>query len=215
MENSQSQNTLEALKWRYATKVFDSTKKLTDDELSLLLDAVQLSPSSYGLQPYQIIVVNNQEIKEQLKAAAYGQPQLADASHIFVFAIEKNYSTEHVDKYADNIIKTRGIQLSDIQGFVDTMKGTVNSLTEEQLAAWNTKQAYIALGFLMESAALNKIDACPMEGFENTKFDEILGLEHKNLTSVVISPVGFRSSNDDYQHYKKVRKSKEDLFIHI
>lgn len=213
MENNKE--IINALNWRYATKGFDSSKKLSDTQLNLLLDAVQLAPSSYGLQPYQIIVVTNQEIKEKLKAAAYGQPQLTDASHIFVFAINKNYTTQHVDDFANNILATRSIQLEDIKGYVATMKGTVDSRSQEELANWNARQAYIALGVLLDSAALAEIDACPMEGFNNAQFDEILGLADKNLTSVVIAPTGFRSADDAYQHFAKVRKSKEDLFIHI
>ena len=106
-------------------------------------------------------------------------------------------------------------EVSDIQGFVDTMKGTVDSRSQEELANWNAKQAYIALGVLLDSAALAEIDACPMEGFNNAQFDEILGLADKNLTSVVIAPTGFRSADDVYQHFAKVRKDKQDLFIHI
>ena len=206
---------IDALNWRYATKGFDNSKKLSHNQLNLLLDAVQLAPSSYGLQPYQILVVTNPEVKEKLKAAAYGQPQLTDASHIFVFAIIKNYTTQHVDEFANNIAATRSIEISDIQGYVDTMKGTVDSRSQEELANWNARQAYIALGILLDTAALTEIDACPMEGFNNAQFDEILGLADKNLTSVVIAPTGFRSTDDAYQHLIKVRKSKEDLFIHI
>ncbi|TKC00376.1 NAD(P)H-dependent oxidoreductase [Pedobacter cryophilus] len=215
MENTQTENIISSLDWRYATKSFDATKKLNNQQLDLLLSAVQLSPSSYGLQPYQIIVVSNQEIKEQLKAAAYGQAQLADASHVFVFARTKNFGTQHVDEYADNIAKTRGTSIDAIKGFVDVMKGTVDSRSQEELANWNARQAYISLGILLQTASLTAIDACPMEGFDSSKFDEILGLDEKNLTAVVIAPVGFRSEDDAYQHFQKVRKSKEDLFIHI
>jgi nitroreductase len=208
-------NLIPALNWRYATKAFNSDKKLSNEQLETLLNAVQLAPSSYGLQPFKVIVVSNQEVKEQLKAAAYGQAQVAQASQVFVFAINKNYTAEHVDAYAQNIVETRGVTLEDIKGFVDTMLSTVNSRTQDQLAVWNARQAYISLGFLLETAALNDIDACPMEGFDNAKFDEILGLDALNLTSVVMAPVGFRSDDDKYQFAKKVRKSKEDLFVMI
>lgn len=206
---------IDALNWRYATKAFDKSKKLTENQLDLLKKAVQLAPSSYGLQPYQVLIVSNPEIKEKLKEAAFGQPQLTDASHIFVFARTHNFTEKHVDEYASNIATTRGIDVTAIQGFVDVMKGTVNSRSQDELANWNAKQAYIALGVLLESAALNEIDACPMEGFNNAHFDGILGLADRNLTSVVIAPVGFRSSEDAYQNLKKVRKSEDDLFIHI
>jgi nitroreductase len=202
-----------ALNWRYATKAFDSTKKLSEEQLEILLSAVQLAPTSYGLQPFKIIVISDQDVKDKLKAAAYEQVQVAQASQVFVFAIHKNYTTTHVDAYAKDIVETRGVTLEDIKGFVDTMKGTVISRTQEQLANWNARQAYISLGFLLETAALNDIDACPMEGFDNAKFDEILGLDSMNLTSVVMATVGFRSDEDKYQFAKKVRKSKEDLFV--
>ena len=215
METVTSENIIRLLNWRYATKSFDTSKKLNDVQLATLLNAIQLAPSSYGLQPYQIIVVSNQEVKEVLKGAAYGQPQLAQASHVLVFARTKNYTIAHVDEYAANIIATRGVTAEELKGYVDTMKGTVKSQTQDELAVWNSKQAYLALGILLESAALNGIDACPMEGFDAAKFDEILRLDAKNLASVVIATIGFRSTEDDTQHYKKVRKSKEDLFIHI
>jgi nitroreductase len=204
-----------SLNWRYATKAFDSSKKLSEEQLETLLNAVQLAPSSYGLQPFKVIVISDQAVKDQLKAAAYEQGQVSQASQVFVFAIPKNYTTEFVDDYAKDIIETRGVSLKDIKGFVDTMAGTVNSRTQEQLANWNARQAYISLGFLLETAALYEIDACPMEGFDNAKFDEILGLDALNLTSVVMTTVGFRSEDDKSQFSKKVRKSKEDLFVMI
>ncbi len=208
-------NELEQLNWRYATKKFDTSKKLTTQQLDGLLTAIQLAPTSYGLQPFKVLVVSNPVVREQLKAAAYGQTQVSDASELLVFATYANYTEDHVDEYATNIIATRGVKPADIQGFVDTMKGTVNGLTQEQLQVWNTKQAYIALGFLLQTAALNGIDACPMEGFDAAKFDEILGLADKNLKAIVIAPIGFRAEDDTYQHYKKVRKAKDDLFINI
>jgi nitroreductase len=206
---------INALNWRYATKQFNADKKLTEDQLELLLEAVQLAPSSYGLQPYKVLVISNQKVKAELKAAAYGQTQLTDASHIIVFARTKTYTTAEVDKFAENIAQTRSIEVSMIKEYVDMMKGTVSSRSQEELANWNARQAYIALGVLLETAALNEIDACPMEGFDIAQFDAILGLDELNLSSVVIAPIGFRADEDVYQHFKKVRKSKDDLFIHI
>lgn len=206
---------INALNWRYATKQFNADKKLTEEQLELLLEAVQLSPSSYGLQPYKVLVISNQKVKAELKAAAYGQTQLTDASHIIVFARTKTYTTAEVDKFAENIAQTRSIEVSMIKDYVDMMKGTVSSRSQEELANWNARQAYIALGVLLETAALNEIDACPMEGFDSAQFDAILGLDELNLSSVVIAPIGFRTDEDVYQHFKKVRKSKDDLFIHI
>ncbi len=206
---------IESLKWRYATKSFDGNKKVSDSQLDELLSAVQLAPTSFGLQPYKIVVVGYQDVKEELKAAAYGQSQLTDASYIFVFAIEKDFSEKHVDAFIKNIAETRGVATEDLRGFADVMKATVNSRSAEELDTWNMRQAYIGLGVLLETAALSRIDTCPMEGFDNAKFDEILGLQKHNLYSVAIAAVGFRTADDVYQHYAKVRKSKEVLFIHI
>ncbi|WP_304068393.1 NAD(P)H-dependent oxidoreductase [Pedobacter glucosidilyticus] len=210
-----AQELIDKLNWRYATKAFDASRKLSTEQLDVLLSAIQLAPSSLGLQPYKVLVISNPEIREQLKAAAYNQTQITDASEIIVFATYKDFNLSHVDDFANNIAATRGLQKEDIQGYVDMMNGSVSSKTQEQLQIWNARQAYIALGILLETAALLAIDACPMEGFSVEQFDEILGLSALNLTSVVIAAVGYRSAEDGYQHYKKVRKSKEDLFIKI
>lgn len=206
---------LQQLYWRYATKKFDPAKKLNEEQLDILLSAIQLAPTSYGIQPFKILVISDAALREELKVAAYGQAQVTDASHLLVFATYANFTETHIDEFAANIVETRGITLEDISGYVNDMKGTVKSQTQEQLQVWNAKQAYIALGFLLQTAALQNIDACPMEGFNATKFDEILGLSEKNLKSVVIATVGFRAEDDAFQFYKKVRKTKSDLFIHI
>ena len=206
---------IENLNWRYATKEFDSAKKIPAEKLNEILDAVHLAPTSYGLQPFKILVIDDPEIREQLKPAAYGQAQITDASQLIVFARIKNYGIEHVDEYAENIVDTRNIDPKVIEGFVGMMKGSVNSLTQEQLAEWNSKQCYIALGFLLFAAAGHRVDACPMEGFNAAQFDEILGLDEKNLSTVVIATIGYRSENDELQNLPKVRKSKEELFITI
>lgn len=197
------QEILDKLSWRYATKKYDVSKKLSKEELDSLLSAVQLSPSSYGIQPYKVLVVTNPEVREKLKAVGYNQSQITDASHLFVFAVYDNFDASHIDEYAHNIAETRGLKVEDIDGFVTLMKSVVNSRSEAELKVWNSKQAYIALGVLLETAALLGLDASPMEGFDAAKFDEILNLKEQNLTSVVIAGVGHRSSEDEVQHYKK------------
>jgi nitroreductase len=206
---------IEKLNWRYATKKFDATKKLSAQQLDELLTAVQLAPSSFGLQSYQILVVEDPAIREQLREAAYGQPQLTDASQVIVFASKTVIDEALVNKYVDNIAATRNIGREHLAEYEQTMVGTVNRLAEDQKITWSHKQAYIALGVLLTAAADLHIDACPMEGFQAGKFDEILGLKEKGLTTSVIAPVGFRAEDDHYSHLAKVRQSKEDLFIHI
>jgi len=202
---------IENLNWRYATKKFDSKKEITEDDLNTLLESIQLSASSYGLQPYEIKVIKDQETREKLKAAAWNQTQVTDASYLLVFANLTHVNEAYVDTYLDNVAKTRNMSREDLKGMEDMIKSTTLELPADAQNTWAAKQAYIALGNLLSAAASQKIDACPMEGFDAAKFDEILGLKAKNLTTAVIAPIGYRSDDDQYQHLAKVRKSKSDL----
>ena len=201
----------EDLNWRYATKKFDSEKEISEKDLNMLLESIQLSASSYGLQPYEIKVVKNKETRQKLKAAAWNQTQVTDASYLLVFANLTHVNEAYVDTYLDNIAETRNLSREDLQGMEDMIKNTTLKLPAEAQNTWAAKQAYIALGNLLSAAANLKIDACPMEGFDAEKFDEILGLKTENLTTAVIAPIGYRSDDDQYQHLAKVRKSKSDL----
>ena len=206
---------LDKLNWRYATKKFDSTKKINKEQLSALLDAVQMAPSSAGLQAYRVIVVENPEIKEKLREAANGQQQLTTASHIVVFAAETNLDSTYVKNYIDRIAEIRGVDRANLDAFENNINNNVNRMTDESKVIWNHKQAYIALGVLVSAAADLGIDSCPMEGFNAASFDEILGLKELGLTASVIAPIGYRSEEDALGKAAKVRRPKEDLFIHI
>jgi len=206
---------LDKLNWRYATKKFDETKKLNPEQLNALLDAVQLAPSSAGLQAYRIIVVENPEIKQKLRDAAYGQQQLTTASHIVIFAAETNLDGQYVKNYIDRIAETRGVDRANLEVFETNINNNVNRMTEDLKIVWNHKQAYIALGVLVSAAADLGIDSCAMEGFDAAKFDEILGLKVLGLTTSVIAPIGFRADDDALSTAIKVRRPKEELFIHI
>ena len=208
-------NYIENLNWRYATKKFDASKKVSEENLNSLIEAVILSASSYGLQPYKIIVVTNPEIREKLKPAAWGQAQITDASHLIILANQTTFGEELVDNYITNVSATRNIPAEGLKGYADFMKNSLTSLPDEKKAIWTAKQAYIALGNLLSAAADLKIDACPMEGFDAAQFDEILGLKEKGLTAAVLAPIGYRSNEDETQHHKKVRKSKEKLIQYI
>jgi nitroreductase len=204
---------LENLNWRYATKKFDATKKISASDLNTIKEAVRLSASSYGLQPYKVIIVENPEIREKLKAAAYGQTQITDASQLFIFANDLNVGDEAVNNYIKNISETRGVPAEALAGFSDMMKGTISGLPADAKNTWTAKQTYIALGNLLSAAAELKIDATPMEGFNAAAFNEILGFDKLGLNASVIATVGYRHDEDDAQHHKKVRKSHEELFI--
>ena len=206
---------IESLNWRYATKHFNESKKISSEDLSDLKEAVRLTASSYGLQPYEVFIIEDQKVKEKLRAAAFNQPQLTEASQIFVFAAYTEVKEEYIKDYMQNIAETRGIAVSELDQFAEMIKGASMSLPKEQQANWMAKQTYIALGNLLNVAATLKIDTCPMEGFNAEKFNEILGLTDKGLTATVIAPVGYRSEEDVTQNNKKVRKQHTDLFTTI
>jgi nitroreductase len=206
---------LEHRTWRYATKKFDSTKKISPDKMSLLLEATRLSASSYGLQPYHVFVITDSQIREKLKPVSWGQSQITDASHLIVFAHQTNFAGELVDDYIKNVAETRNIPSEALKGYSDFAKSKLIDLPKKIKEEWTAKQVYLALGNLMQAAAELKIDTCPMEGFEAEAYDTILNLGGKNLTTSVVVPIGYRSEEDETQHLPKVRKTKENLFTHL
>lgn len=212
-------NITEALQWRYATKKFDATKKLTATQLDVLLEALALSPSSYGLQPWKFIIVTNNDVRTKLRAAAWGQPQITDASHLIVFAAKNNLSDDSVDEYIQSRIDTHGTEVKEVNDYRNAIKGMMQDmlakLSPKERTEWAARQVYIALGILLSAAAMEGIDACPMEGFDPKQFDEILGLEKLGLESKVIATLGFRSESDSSAQLPKTRFPKEKLFIEV
>lgn len=205
-------NYIENLNWRYATKIFDPSKKVSTEDLERLMDSIQLSASSYGLQPYEVIVIEDIEVREKLKPAAWNQSQITEGSHLIVFASSMALDEKYINSYLKNISHTRKIEMEDLNGFLQMLENTVLQLTPEEQATWAAKQSYLAMGNFLSAAANFKIDCCPMEGFDAAQFDEILNLKEKGLTTTVIAPIGYRSEKDKTQHAIKVRKSKEELF---
>jgi len=210
----ETNNIIENLSWRYATKLFDPSKKVSDKDLQILVEVLRLSPSSYGLQPIKVLVIENKEIREKLKEKSGNQPQITDASHLFVICSFIDIHDLHVDEHILNISKIREQEVSQISGYGDFMKGKFNLLDSNIKKEWNARQAYIALGLLLHACAQLRIDSTPMEGFDAEGYDEILGLKAKNLHATVICPIGYRSSEDQTQFMKKVRKNTTD-FIEV
>ena len=206
---------IENQNWRYATKKFDATKKVSATDLEILKEAIRLSSSSYGLQLYKIIIVENPEVRSKLQPASWGQTQIVDASHLIVFANQTNIGETEIDSYIENISQTRNLPIDALSGYGDFMKGAITPLSEEAKNIWTAKQTYLALGNLLNAAAELKIDVTPMEGFDPKQYNEILGLDKLNLNASVVAAVGYRHEEDATQHYKKVRKSNENLFITI
>lgn len=207
--------TIENLEWRYATKQFDSTKKIKASDLNLLQRAVQLSVSSFGLQLYKVLIIEDQELKEKLKPASWNQSQIADASHLFVFC---NYTSVHptdVDEYIQDIAAVRNVPIEKLEAYRNSMKDAIANKSEIELKNWLERQPYLALSNLLLACAELKIDSCPMEGFIPEQYNEILNLEGQRLNACVIAAVGYRSTEDKTQFQHKVRKSKERLFKYI
>jgi len=201
------------LNTRYATKVFDPSKKVSEADMDTLLEAIRLSASSFGLQPYKVLVVEDPTIRAELRKVAWDQPQITDSSALLVFAVNYETNEKSVDEFVDLISQTRNIPKDALSGYSDMMKGSVQSQSPEQIETWVSKQAYIALGFGLVAAAVLDIDACPMEGFSPADFDRILDINKLGLKSKVIMAVGYRSEADHYQHLIKVRPKKEDFII--
>jgi nitroreductase len=208
-------NVLDKLNWRYATKVFDSSKKVSKEDLNILLDAARLSASSYGLQPYHFFVIEDSKVRSKLRKASWNQSQITDASFLLVLANKPTFDDSLVDNYIDNIIETRGVSKKDVEGYSQMMKGALLNLPDEQKKSWTSDQTYIALGNLMTIAAEMEIDTCPMEGFDKAQYNEILGLNDKNLNASVVLAVGYRAEDDETQNYPKVRYSREQIITHI
>ena len=207
-------NIIDALNWRYATQKFDTSKKLTDEQVQYLTDSVRLAPSAFGLQPFKILVITNPEIRAKLQAAGYGQPKISEASHLFVFAAVKNVDEAYIEKQVELTSQVRGVPMENLGGYRDMMTGAMQAAGEAGRRQWAARQAYLGLGSLIAAASLEGIDTGPMEGFDPKQFDEILGLEAKGLETVVICALGYRSAEDPNAAYKKVRQPTES-FVHF
>lgn len=203
---------IEDLTWRYATKKFDDTKKIAPEAIEVLKNVLQLVPTSYGLQPLKYLFIENPTIRQELLHHSFGQQVIVDASHLLVICSYKTIEDHTVDSYIETTALTRQIELEKILGFGDFIKKTVGEWDDTEVASWTSRQAYIALGFLLQSCAQLRIDSTPMEGFKPAGYDEVLNLSARKLTATLVIPIGYRHDEDGNQHLKKVRRSFEELF---
>ncbi len=201
---------IEALKNRYATKIFDANKKVSDSDLQTILESARLAPSSFGIEAWKFLVINNPEIRTQLRAAGYDQPKFTDASHLIVLARRtdsENISSELIERTA----AAQGKTAEDLAGLKQMVDGSIAFKTgTNSFDSWTAAQTYIALGIMIETYALIGIDSCPMEGFDAQKVDEILGLADKKLASVTILALGYRG-DDAYATLPKTRRNMDDV----
>jgi nitroreductase len=211
-----STNTLLArLNWRYATKKFDPARKISAATWAALEQALVLSPSSYGLQPYRFIVITDPKLRETLKPLAWGQPQVTDASHFVVFARKTTMSEADVTKFVNLTTDARGMPRGALQSYYDMMVGDlVKGPRSAWVNEWAARQTYIALGNLLTSAAMLGVDACPMEGIDPAQYDEVLGLPARGYSTVCACALGYRAADDKYATAKKVRYPAGELIEH-
>lgn len=195
---------LQAMNWRYAVKKFDPKARIPSDRWDALLECLRLSPSSYGLQAWKFLVVEDPALRARLKPASWDQSQIVDADKLVVFCVKKDAGPAEVERFVESISMTRRVPAEMLEGYKKMMLQSV-SLPPEKVEAWLTRQVYIAHGVFLTAAALLGVDACPMEGFDKDEYDRILGLREKGWKSVVVATAGVRAADDGYAKARKVR----------
>lgn len=206
---------IKALQWRYATKKFNPDKILSEEKINILKEAFNLTATSYGLQPLKMVVVRNKKLQEQLKSASWEQQQLNTASHVLVICIEKKIDKDFIEQYFKRVKHIRETPDEILDPFKKSLVDSFESKAEEEVHSWAVNQAYLSLGTLLTVCATEEIDACPMEGFEPEKYDELLNLDSRNLKSVLALPVGYRAEDDMFSEFKKVRRPLGDIIIEV
>lgn len=209
------QNIKSALEWRYAVKKYDPTKKISTDDWKTLTDSLTLAPSSYGTQPWKFLVVENPQVRADLKAVSWGQGQVTDASHYVVFLYKESMDADFIQKYINRIAEVRGQSLESLDGYKNLMLENLSKAPAEKIRTWSQRQAYIAMGFLLQTAALLQVDSTPLEGLDPAAYDRILGIEGSGWKTVAAVALGYRHAEDAYQNAKKVRFAEEDLIKYI
>ena len=208
---------IDALTWRYATKKMDPSRAVAKDKVEAILESIRLSPSSSGLQPFHVLVITNKALKDKIVPIASGQSQVAECSHLIVFAAWDNYTPERINQSFDYTIAQRGVGTNErTENYRKGLIAGYCARDPEINFQHTAKQTYIALGIAMAAAAVEHVDATPMEGFDPAALDELLGLREKGLRSVTMLPIGHRDdANDWLLKLKKVRRTKEELFTHL
>lgn len=206
---------LSRLNWRYATKRFDAAKKIPVEIWARLEEALVLSPSSYGLQPWKFFVVSDPAVRAKLLPASWGQTQIVDASHLVVFCVKKDVGPADAERLIARTADVRGIPAASLDAYKNMMVGSLSRSTPEAIREWMSRQVFIALGQFLTACALVGVDACPMEGFQPEKYDEILGLPERGYHSIVLATAGYRAADDKNASLKKVRFEKSEMIEQI
>ncbi len=209
-----SKELTQSLKWRYAVKQFDNTKVLDKPTLDTLISSLQLSPSSFGLQPWKFIIISKQDLLAQLKSHSWDQPQITDCSHLVVFASQSEFDKQAIEDWVKTLSQERSKTLEELQFYKDMMHGFLEHKSPADFLSWSQHQAYLALGVLLTSAAALGVDSCPLEGIDPKAYDDVLGLKNSGFQTTVACALGYRSEQDPYQQEPKVRYHQDKLIIH-
>ena len=214
MATINTEELLHQLKWRYATKEFDSSKTIPADVWESIEESLVLTPSSFGLQPWKFICIQDQATKESLLEHSWHQRQVTDCSHMVVLCAKNDMTTADIDAWLDRLCEARGVTRDSLEGYAGMMTGFFAQMSPEQISAWAKNQVYIALGQLMASAALLGVDACPMEGIVPPEYDRILGIDGSAYSTSVGCAMGYRSESDKYAEIPKVRYDANQVIDH-
>lgn len=209
-----TQSLLEALNWRYATKKFDSSAKIPQDQWAALEQSLLLAPSSFGLQPWQFLVVKDRALLQELVGATWGQTQVVDCSHFVVFLGRKGVDEAEVQRYLERTVALRGGTVEGLKGYRDVIVASLDKARAGgYLDVWQSRQVYIALGELMTAAALLGIDSCPLEGLDPAAYDRILGIDTSKWGTLCACALGYRSGDDKYATAPKVRYAQSEVIV--
>lgn len=206
---------LERLKWRYATKKFDASKRLSEEKLSILKESFNLTATSYGLQPLKMVILSNPDLKKLLVPITMDQAQVENASHVLVICTETKIDSDYIKDHFNLVVKIRSTPREILSSFEEYLVSSFSDKQTDELNIWSTNQAYLALGNLLTVCAIEKIDACPIEGFDPDKYDELLQLNEKGLQSVIVLAVGYRADDDMFSGFDKVRRGVDEVIIEM
>lgn len=208
-------SSIESLQWRYAVKKFDDTRSISEDQITILKQAFNLTATSYGLQPIKLVIIKNKKIQKSLVEHSWHQEQVAQASHLLVICTQNIVDRNSVEHYFDMVKKARNTPDEILDPFKKYLSDSISQKSKEEIKSWAKNQAYLALGNLLTVCAIEQIDACPMEGFIPEKYDEALQLQERNLTAALVLPVGYRAEDDYMKDLKKVRKNIDEMVLEI
>ena len=197
---------IEDLNWRYAVDKFDPNRKVSEDDVRTLIEAVRLAPSSFGLQPVKLLVIENKTLRNDLVEVSFNQQQVADCSHLLLLCAYKRITAEFIDKHIELSAQLSGKTINFYERYSSYLKRTILDMDPNKMEDWNARQVYISLGHLLHACAQLKIDSTPMEGFDKEAYNQMLGLTERNLHAIVACPIGYRSVDDEQQFWPKIRR---------